>query len=251
MRILVFISGFGAPHINEKLNILQNNLCLLQQTKPEQAILDVWIAQYDDSFRIPNEYAKFINGQIVVYYEKGFVGHFFQIITTPDRVKDYDYLFCILDDIQLENNFNLTKMIEIKETWNLNILSPCINPKSKFLYSYMLANDIPNLLLKIPFKCEYFCYLMDYKSYCQYHPFFHKDNPYMWGMDCIIVKHMKLRVGLLNTMTMIHYYVHESYTELDTPRKALKDYLAIYNESLDIVLQTDVICQLIYDYTSK
>ena len=247
MRILVFISGFGSPHITEKLEILEHNLKIIHQTKPNEAIIDVWIAQYDDSFQIPNHYSGYVNGKMTVFYEKGFVGDFFQTIATPERVKDYSYIFCCLDDVLLYN-VNLSTMIQIKEMWNLNILSPSLDPFGKFLYTYMLQCEIPNLLLKITSKCEYFCYLMDYDSYCRYHTFFHKDNPYMWGMDCIITKHMKLRVGLVNTMAMRHYYIHESYSDLEKPRQALKDYLERYNESLEIVLERNVIRQLIYSY---
>lgn len=251
MRILVFISGFGNPHIEHKMKVLEHNLRLLDKTRPDECCLDVWVAQYDDTVAIPEAYRGYVSGEFIVYHQKGFVGDFFLSIATPERVKGYEFLFCVLDDVLLQDTVNLAEMIQLKEDWNLNIVSPSLNPQGKFMYPYMLSCEIPNLLLKIVNKCEYFCYLIDYRSYCQYHTFFHKANPYMWGMDCILFNRMGLRVGLINTMTIVHYFQHESYKDLEVPRQALRDYLEYYKVPFEIIFDKNVVRQMIYDYTQK
>ena len=57
-----------------------------------------------------------------------------------------------------------------------------------------------------------FCYLADMKSYAKW--FSHLDaanNPWLWGMDLILTKHMGLRAGLLQMYSMRHHYQSTFY----------------------------------------
>jgi hypothetical protein len=247
-KILVFISGFGEPHKDHKMEILEHNLKLLHQTKPQTAIIDVWIAQYDDSFVITDEFNAYLSGKLTIFHEKGFVGHFIQTIATPERVKEYGYILCLLDDVELDPTVNLAKMIQIKEDWNLNIVSPSMCRAGKAQFEYMFQIQDPTLYLRMTNACEYFCYLMDYDSYCKYHSYFHKDNPYMWGMDGIIVKHMKMRVALINTMTMTHYYKNENYTDFEKTYERFVEYITRYDETPDTLAHFPALGYLIYRY---
>lgn len=248
-KILVFISGFGQPHKEHKMEILEHNLKQLHQTKPNKSIIDVWIAQYDDSFIITDEFNPYISGKLTIFHEKGFVGHFIRTIATPERVKEYDYILCLMDDVELDPNINLEEMIHVKEEWNLNIVSPSMSQVGKAQFRYMFAIEDPNLYLRMTNACEYFCYLMDYNSYCRYHSYFHEDNPYMWGMDGILVKHIKLRVALLNKMTMTHYYKNENYTNFEHTYLRFVEYIARYGETPDSLANTPAIGYLVYRYS--
>ena len=249
MHILVFISGFGNPHKNHKLEILEHNLKILHQTKPSEAIIDVWIAQYDDSFLITDEYVSYISGKLTIYHREGFVGHFIRTIATPEKVKGYDYILCLMDDVELDPTVHLAEMIKIKETWNLNLVSPSMSRAGKAQFNYMFVVEEPNLYLRMTNACEYFCYLMDYDSYCHYHSYFHEDNPYMWGMDGILIKHMKLRAALVNTMTMTHYYKNENYTNFDKTYQCFVEYIGRYGETPESLANTPAIGYLVYRYS--
>lgn len=248
MRILLFISGFGGSHAEHKLEILKSNLKLLDQTRPDECCLDVWIAQYDDTVEIPEAYRDYVSGEFVVYREKGFVGHFIRTIATPEKVANYDYVFLLLDDVRLDETVHLGEMIQIKERWNLNLVSPSMNPEGLAQFRYMFAVADPNLYLRMTNACEYFCYLMDYDSYCSYHTFFHEENPSMWGMDGILVRKMKLRIALINTMTMTHYYKNENYTDFEDTYQRFVRYIGSYGETPESLANTPAIGYLVYRY---
>lgn len=234
MNILIFISGFGNPHWQHKIDILKKNLTLLNTTKPQYSIIDVIICQYELDKQLPyKEISHIINGSCEIIVEKGFVGDFFRKATTPERVSKYEYILSILDDVELNENCNLAKMIEIKNIWNIDLISPSIQFGSKAQFKYMYEVPDPSVFLRITNACEYFCYLMDLNSFIKYQSNIREYNPYMWGLDGIIVKHIGLRVGMLNTMTMNHHYKNESYVDFDKTYQAFVRFINEYDETPD------------------
>lgn len=233
MNILIFISGFGNPHWQNKVSILKKNLTLFNATRPFKSILDVIICQYEMIERLPSDIPSLVNGSCDIIIDKGFVGDFFRKVTTPERVAKYDYILSILDDVELNDNFNLTKMIELKNIWNLDLISPCIQFGSKAQFKYMYEVADPSVLLRITNACEYFCYLMDLTTFIKYQSHIREYNPFMWGVDGILVKHIGLRVGMLNTMTMNHHYKNESYEDFDKTYQAFVRYINEYDETPD------------------
>ena len=204
-KILIVITGIGNPHYNEKFKILNNNLKLIIDTNINYK-LNILISLYS----VDNELNLNINENIKVKIikEQNFIGEFILKHVKPKN--KYKYVILLLDDIELNNSFNLENIINIykntKFPTQYNILSPTLTTDSLYSHKYML-NSSSNVdrIVKI---CEYFFYLMDTKSYEQYYKIF-RDNPkyikYMWGVDLILDKY-KISAILLKSFSVKHYY---------------------------------------------
>lgn len=222
MSLFVLIPGFGAPHDNMKLQILQHNIKIITQTYPT-APVDFHICVYDDT-TIPPNFHQNIN--ITIHREPGLPGDFIKKFATPDIVRDYQYILILFDDILLLPGVDMAKIIKTKEYFALDIISPTLSLDSKYIYKYMLTNPEAPFFLRIVPCCELFCCLYDNASYTKYYE--HVDpaiNPWLWGLDLILHYKLNMRVGLLNKMSMKHFFQSTCYDQHPT-RSAFDGYAA-------------------------
>jgi len=217
MSLFLIIPGFGGPNVEHKISILENNLQILKTSKLE---FHIRICVYDRYyFTIIPDYL-LNNTRITWIYNKGVVGEHILKHAKPilDIPKDATYIMILLDDVELQDNVKISKMLEYIEEFNLDILSPSLTHDSKFQFQYMLHIPDHYNEIFITSACEMFCYIMPYASYSnKYFPHIEKDNPWMWGMDMMLYKYFNIKVGITNNMLMKHHYKGISYESSTLP----------------------------------
>lgn len=233
----VFLSGFGAPHVEEKLRILKSNRSIIESSVKWSSI-HYTICCYDDTNF--EELEK--DSCITIIRSKGIVGQFLKRYLVPETTStQYDYLLLLLDDVELQPNVSFAKMIDYLNYFQLDVLSPSMTRSSKHQFTYMLTDpsyDRP--MLKITSVLEYFCYFTTPRWYASYYETIEPDqNPWMWGLDMILYRQFKYRIGILNHMTMRHWYKNESYGLHPTinPHDGFMYILTKYGETHETVSQ--------------
>lgn len=209
--LYVLISGFGLPHWDHKVEILKNNLEKIHDSKVWKKV-QVCICQYSDPtlYQLPKELMDLYSIEII--YEKGIVGEFIHRYASPDCIANYDYILCLLDDIELQQ-INWNPMIHYVKALEFDLLSPALSSDSKYQYTYMLQEPYNLATIKVTACCEYFCIFANTRNFKKYYEHVDPNNPWMWGLDLILTKHLGLKVGVVNTMVMKHWYKNECYQD--------------------------------------
>ena len=228
MKVAVIIMGFGDPYWDKKVDILKNNIKILEKWEP-----DYYVSQYtlDKDIDIPN---------LNVIKNKGILGQLLYDNWHPDKFINYDHIIILLDDIELQDNFDLDYIVNIKNKYNFDILSPSLTNDSKFSHSFMLHEN-KNYIIKETNFCELFCYVMNFETYKKFYGFIDRENPWIWGMDTILRTVMGFNIGILNNVNIKHYFkgsgsmkartdMHEYLKKYNVPFKIDCTVLKFYNE---------------------
>jgi hypothetical protein len=208
--VFVIIPGYGKPNETVKHQILAHNLARIRETYQWSRIL-VRICVYDDT-EIPDYIASYSFIEIV--REPGLPGDFLKRYATPEDVEDFDYVLILFDDILLQPSVDFEKMIEVKKYFNLDIVSPTLSLDSEYQFEYMrtVPREQNSCFLKITTCCELFCFLMDNRMYASYYEHIDPEiNPWLWGLDMLLHYKFRYRVGMMNFMTMKHFYRQTCY----------------------------------------
>jgi hypothetical protein len=204
----VFISGFGAPHLEHKLHILRRNMAIIERHPWSR--VQYTICVYDDSHLGEIETMPHVR----VIRDPLIVGQFLQKYLVPGtEATDFTYLLCILDDVELQDNADFGWMIHYLEMFDIDLLSPSMTLDSKYQFFYMLHTPSNTThSLRVTSALEYFCYFMRPSSYQKYYHHINGErNPWMWGLDMVLYRHLNLKLGVMNHMTMKHWYKNENY----------------------------------------
>jgi len=91
--------------------------------------------------------------------------------------------------------------------------------------------------------CEYFWYFFPMSGYVKYYPHVDQDNPWMWGLDLVLHKYLELNVGLMNKMTMRHWYMSTGYSKRPDvdPWVGFQKYLSKYGETQESLAAQSVL----------
>lgn len=228
MSLFVLIPGFGEPHWDNKLVILENNLKVI--TSYKWTNIKVRICQYTLTKVIPDSLIKkypFVE----VIIKEGIVGHFIKEFADPYNMACWDYIMLLLDDIELLD-IDFDKMLKYQRDFSLDALSPCLSVDSKYTWKYMVTTD-DQVCIKLANVCELFCMLFTFKAYKDYYIHVDINNPWVWGLDLIIKRYIGLNVGLMNKMRMKHWYIKESYNSRKDydPIEGFQNCIAKYGET--------------------
>jgi hypothetical protein len=203
MKLLYYLPAFGKGNIDTKYNILLHNLEHLHNTTNES--FDICINFYTicEDVKAKVTSLPFINN-LYVYEKEGVLTELFLTNPNNEYISSYDYMLFILDDVQLID-FDIKKMIEVKEKYNIEILSPkIINSTYTFMYE--------NTDLTINNFLEVYLLLMkpnDFTRFCSMHTI---ENKWMWGAD-FLFGHYKIKTGILNNYVANHVLPSESNRE--------------------------------------
>ena len=218
IKINVIIPSIGQPHFEEKIRILSSNLnritkngifngfeffahCFLYT--PEPLFVSSLLATIQEYIPAPN---------IVLHIETGYLGSFIYRYIKPDVQRArFNYLFFILDDIELSENFHITTWLQCYRNNNLDILSPSVAEsgtsqlimKIPEFYKSITEQTLP-AIRRVNF-CEFFCYFMTVEVYETYFRLFNDETQTMWGID-LLMHALKLKMGLHNEVVMTHHY---------------------------------------------
>lgn len=207
--LFAIIPGFGGPNVDTKIEILRLNLRAIQAYTWQH--LKLRICVYDDT-QLPLAITNLPFVEVV--REPGIVGEFLMRHADPSTIEPcFDTVLMLLDDVLLASPFPWDNIFKWKNEFHLDIMSPALTKDSKFVYPYMLQNTetSPAYTLRIMRVCEFFCYIMDRASYTRFYSHLDNNNPWLWGLDLIMEKHLHLRVGIMNTVLMKHFYQGECY----------------------------------------
>lgn len=231
IKVAVIIMGFGEPYWNTKINILKNNINILNKYNPEY-----FISQYTmDKTIINTNIDTNIDINLNIIKKVGILGQLLVDNWHPDKFINYDYIILLLDDIELQDNFDLDYIINMKNKYNLNIVSPSLTKDSLYTHKIMKQTNDTYVLKETKF-CELFCYIMDYETYKIYYEFTDRNNPWTWGMDTILCSIMKFRVGIFNNITMKHYFINKKKSSARTDmNKYLEKYNVPFKLDFDII----------------
>lgn len=208
--LFVIVPGFGRPHIEEKIRILQNNIERIKTYPWSKLVIKVCIYDQEAPNYIPSELLN--NNSIQWISEKGIVAQYIHRHATPDETNAFDYVMFLLDDIELTESVRFNQMINYGRMFNFDIISPVLSLDSKYQFEYMLTKPNSTVDIMVTSACEAFCYFMPSSSYAKYYTHLEPErNPWMWGMDMGIYKCIGMKTGLMNKMIMIHHYKNECY----------------------------------------
>ena len=237
MKFVFVVTGIGQPYYEHKLQILQHNLEKLKELVDNDILLI--ISFYDDS--IVPEWLNELNIRLKIIKEPNHVGSFIQ---KHLQDLDFDYIFLILDDVQLPDDFSFNKMITTysdiyRSTKKKTILSCTLSNDSKIGHQYMVSlsqsesqssinNDNSCLYsLRKEKNCEYFFYLMNKRSYKRYYQIINSYPKYterMWGVDLLLKKY-RISAYLCDQIVCKHFYSHGAGEFATTCVKQMKKLL--------------------------
>ncbi len=207
-RILVAVCGVGDPNFDEKILACTNNIEAITKTAPSKYKnkIDFVFYAYDD--QLTNELNCYNNCKIV--RAPGFVGEFIYRHLQQHKVKNYDRIIVMLDDIELQSNFNLNDLLEIQNTYKFDIVTPALTSDSKSSHKFMKTRGIKtkDTILHVGFV-EFFMYVMKpaSKAYRQWLSCFNEHTRTMWGIDLVLHQELELKLGLIDNMTIRHMYI--------------------------------------------
>ena len=217
IKINVIIPSIGQPHFETKLRILRSNLnritadgygnafeffaqCFLYT--PDPVFVSSLLATLQEYIPASN---------VVLHVEPGYLGSFIYRYVKPDAQRArFDFLFFILDDIELSENFHMTTWLECYRDNDLDVLSPSVAEPGtsqlimKIPETYKSAGSERGAVRRVNF-CEFFCYLMTVEVYQTYFRLFNDETQTMWGID-LLMHALKLKMGLHNEVVMTHHY---------------------------------------------
>jgi len=238
MKLLYYLPAIGIKNLDKKHAILLHNLHYIYNNIKEK--FSVSIGFYTVSEHIKRS----INGldfiENAYFYEKeGVLTELFLTNPNNDQIELYDYIIYALDDVKIVN-MDIPRMIQIKEQYNIEILSPKILCST---HGFMRNNH--NLTIQ-NFLEVYFLLMrpVDFRRFCSIHTI---ENKWMWGVD-FLFGYYKIKAGVLNTCVanhelpsnsssglasslMIQYLI--SRTKYTTLQQVSRDYKAIV-ETIDV-----------------
>lgn len=236
--LYVLIPGFGNPHGEHKLSILKKNLEKIHQYPWDQ--VQVIICQYD-SLKIPEEWCQIYN--ITFVHEQGVVGEFMKRWASPEKLNGFDYVLTLLDDVEWVNP-KWDKLIDYLNEFEFDLISPCLTQESKYQYEYMRFDEKQPMGLKVTPCCEFFCFFALTSRFKKYWEALEEKNPWMWGLDLILRKHLNLRVALVTWSQIHHWYKNESYrSDLPNPVDGFKFMMEKYKDTADALANQ---CPIMY-----
>lgn len=245
MALYVLITGFGPPHWDHKLQILENNLQKI--TNYPWTTCDIHLCQYVSprDYQIPKSLQD--QYRLTIHYNPGIVGEFILKHAQPETLTHYDYVLLLLDDIELQD-FHIPTLLKYIHQFNLDIISPSLTQDSKYQYDYLLSTNY-TFHLKITNVCEYFCMLFKRESFTNYYNAILPENPWMWGLDLILHKHLKLNVGIANQILMKHWYKNDSYASRTdfNPAEGFHKQIKLYNETPDSLAMQKAVRYFVVD----
>jgi len=208
-KILLTLSAIGNGNFDKKLEILNTNLLQFQKTKPPNCNLffDTTCYNADEvSFnRIKDIVQKCGIRDYNIRSQKGYLGEFLYQHITPEYTKKYDYMVVFLDDVEVNNRFNLTKFIETKNKLSADILSPSLSSDSLYSHEFMKC-QYTNVIRTVT-VVELFLYLMTPKTWEKYYTLFlSTDTHWTWGIDFALYYTGEFKCCIDDSIPVKHYF---------------------------------------------
>lgn len=219
MRLLYYLSAIGTPNLDVKINILKKNL--LHIYKNINSHFDIIINCYNED---DTEIEKEINQcvfpfleNIYMHKKRGMLVELWYSNPHHSVLENYDYILYNMDDVEF-TNINILELIEIKNRYGIEFLSPKIVASS---HPYMNAHG--SNVLAFSKRIEVYTLLLSYKDFLKFLSINSIKNKHTWGVDKVL--------GFLNIKSAI-CYKYESVHRLPSasdPNEAMCEMTAYLN----------------------
>ena len=217
MKFCYYLAAIGKGNFEVKLEVLYNNLKILNFNKED---IDIFINKYDDSVIDYENLQNFVNNIYINFIEKGLLSEFWLNDHNKEKLYEYDYIFLILDDVKLTDNFSIQNLIKKKEKFNLEIISPTVTFTH---YSQYFLNHPPGKNFYLSNWIELFAYLMKPCDYFNYLNTLSVDNKSTCGNDWLIgYYNIKCGIDLDNIVNHLFAGKYDN-TSLNKMNKLFKD----------------------------
>ena len=207
MKILYYLAAIGETNFSKKFSILLNNLKILNFNKED---IDILINQYDDSLIDFDQLDLYVNNTYTFFIKKGFLSEFW--INNPHNSKlfNYDFIFFILDDVELSPTFDINILISKKIKYSLHIISPSI---TNSFYSDIFLNHPSNSDFLLTNWLELFLYLLTPSDFFNYLNTLSPSNKSTCGNDWLLGYH-NFRLGI-DFDNIAHHKFKGSFYSID------------------------------------
>ena len=196
MRFVYYLAAIGHRGLDVKLNILAKNLHYIYSLLNTN--FDIVVNCYNSEDVVYNFVQQFNFLNTKMFHNKpGVLTELF--LTNPHNasLSKYDYILFMLDDVEIQE-LNLRDMINIKEKYKLEILSPkVINSTHPFMNTYA-----PNMLT-INNALEVYCLLLKYKDFQRFLSIHTIENKWMWGAD-FLFGYFNIKAGVYHNSSVKH-----------------------------------------------
>ena len=203
-KLLIIVPGFGGNknEIELKRKLIWENLKLIRKTYKGE--IDVEVFCYSDvSLGVKIDCVN-----IKETLEKGVIGQFIYKYIKHEIVNNYNNVIVMLDDIQLDNNTNLSELIHIQKKYNVDIISPSLTCDSQYTYRFMLK-DSHNMIRDVNF-IELFFNLFTKNSFIKWLNLLDGNTSWLWGIDKSLYFN-NFKMFIIDTIPIKHYLKGNSY----------------------------------------
>ena len=235
MRFVYYLAAIGHRGLEVKLNILAKNLNYIYSQLNTN--FDIVVNCYNSEDVVYNFVQQFTFLNKKMFHNKpGVLTELF--LTNPHNasLSNYDYILFMLDDVEIQD-LSLKEMFNIKEKYNIDILSPkVINSTHAFMNSYASHN------LTINNALEVYCLLLKYKDFQRFLSIHTIENKWMWGVD-FLFGHFNIKVGVYNRSSVKHMLL-PSKKNTNNAEKLMRAYFRdvnFYGSLKDIIAVKNII----------
>jgi hypothetical protein len=187
-NILVILPGFGEPHLELKVKILEKNIETLAKSLGDSTVhMRILVFLYTiEKFNYLSD--RFRTSPIPVTFlpRRGIVGEFIHKHIDAKLVNPFDYVFFILDDIELNPSLNIKDIVKQYINNRSDILSfpltedsPTPHEFMRVKHEYILAGTP---VVRVNFM-EFFCYFMNVTTLMKFKRLFSDTTYWLWGLD--------------------------------------------------------------------
>jgi hypothetical protein len=196
MKLLYYLPAIGNNNLDIKYNILLHNLNYIYNNIGEKFSIAINFYTVSEMIKENIKNLDFIEN-MYVYEKEGILTELFLDSDSNKYLSSYDYILFVLDDVKIID-LDILKMIEIKNKYNIEILSPKI---TKSTHKFM--NEYSNNKLTFNNFLEIYLLLLsptDFNKFCSIHT---KENKWMWGVD-FLFGYYKITTAVIHKYSANH-----------------------------------------------
>jgi len=223
MKLLYYLPAFGEGKMDIKGEILLHNLDYIFNDIKEPFSICLNMYTNDERLKLRLSTLEYLEN-IYVYEKKGVLTELFLTNPANIHVDAFDYIFFCLDDVKIVN-INFHRMIEIKEKYNIEILSPKVINSTHYWMNQFNQLTINNFL-------EVYCLLMNPENFKKYLSINTIENKWMWGAD-FVFGYFKMKVGVL-TIFEVNHFIKDNDSNKEEAKTLMNKYIRQVTHFKDI-----------------
>jgi hypothetical protein len=220
MKFLYYLAAIGENNFQTKKDILFFNLNYIFNNIKTNFDIIINLYDEDDDLITNISNLPFIDNCFVHFKKKFVLSQLWLCNPHHNIIPNYDYILFILDDIKLEQ-FDINKLILIKQKYNIEILSPVV--KNATHSQYMSICKYTENIRFLNFL-EIFCLFLTPTDFNKFMSLHSTDNPWFWGVD-LLFGHFKINTAIYSNAVVNHLLRHNNKLLKKKAGSDMKKYL--------------------------